>query len=350
MKKLRGFFSSIVLTVILAVLICIVSAIGSIITIQNPSVMSYLDHKVLIYGIKELSAQFEVYWIIVLTFLIALFAINTFVCTLEKITSIVKNHGSWKRLLPQVVHIGFLIALTGHLIGSVSGFKTSGNVLFKDELTPVAEAKNLSVRLDDFTARNDSYGYRDYMKTTVSLFRDKVKILSGDISVNHPLIYKGIAFYHNDDGQAPAGIRVRREGVTEELAFSGQSTTDTGEALRVTGLYPDFALDSEGLPYSRSERFINPYVRLTMDGESAFLNINGQGHSVSIKGERIEYAGFRLRPYVVLSINKDPGIGLIIFGSLVLLAGMVLLIIFGRDKAELIRPERLTQKSVQREG
>ncbi len=350
MKKIRGFFSSIILTVVLAVLICIVAAIGSIITIQHPAVMSYLDHEVLIYGLKELSHQFEIYWIIVLTFLIALFAINTFVCTLDKITSIVKNRGNWRRLMPQIVHIGFLIALTGHLIGSVSGFKTTGNVLFKDELTPVAAVRDLSVRLDDFTAKNDSYGYRDYMKTTISLFRDNVKILTGDISVNHPLIYKGIAFYHNDDGQAPDGIRVKINGVKSNLPFNGETSDAASDGLRITGLYPDFALDKDDRPYSRSERFTNPYARLTMGGESAFLNINGQGPAVTIKGERIEYDGFTLRPYVVLNINKDPGIWLIIIGSLVLLAGMILLLIFGRDKAELIRTKRLNRGTPLREG
>jgi len=350
MKKLWGFFSSIILTVALASLICIVSVAGSIITIRNPEVMGYLDHTVLIYGLTELSGRAELYWIIALIFLISLFALNTFVCTLEKITAIVKKKAPLHRLLPHIVHIGFLIALTGHLIGSISGFKSSGNVIFKDELTPVAAVKNLSVRLENFTAKNNRYGYRDYMKTTISIFSDGEKILTGDISVNHPLIYKGIAFYHNDDGKAPAGIRVRRDGVIEELSFNGDNTSGKKNALQVTGLYPDFALDKRGRPFSRSESFVNPYVRLTMGEESAFLNINGQGHAVSIKGERIEYAGFRLRPYVVLSINKDPGIWLVIFGSIILLLGMVLLLIFGRDKAELIRPTPLNQRNLLRQG
>ncbi len=350
MKKLRGFFSSIVLTVVLIILICVVSAVGSIITIGNPGIMSYLDHKVLIYGLAKLSGRFEVYWIFLLIFLIAIFAINTFVCTLEKITAIVKNHAPWQRLIPQIVHIGFLIALTGHLVGSLTGFKTAGNVLFKDELTPVAAVKGLSVRLDDFTATNDSLGYRDFMKTTVTLFKNNVKVLTGDISVNHPLIYRGIAFYYNDDGKAPSGIRVRRKGAMQGLSFDGEPSAEKGDGLRITGLYPDFALDEGGRPFSRSERFANPYVRLTMDGESAFLKIEGRGSSVVIKHERIEFAGFKLRPYVVLNINKDPGIWLVIFGSVILLAGMILLLIFGRDKAELIRPARLNQGAVPGDG
>jgi len=350
MKKIWGFFSSITLTVILAGLICIVAAAGSIITIQNPTVMSYLDHKVLIYGIQELSGRFEVYWIILLVIIIALFAVNTFVCTLEKIASIVKNHGSWKRLIPQIVHIGFFIALTGHLAGSVAGFKTSGNVLFKGVPTPVPTVNNLSVRLDDFTTKNDSRGYRDYMKTTVSLFRGGEKILTGDIAVNHPLIYKGIAFYHNDDGSAPTGIRIKRNGIFEKLDFSGAPYEGGKKAIRVTGLYPDFAIDNSGAPFSRSERFNNPYVRLTLDGKSVFLSVREEGSTASIGDETIKFAGFSLSPYVVLSINKDPGIWLVIVGSLILLGGMILLLIFGGEKAELIRRSALRKKATVEEG
>lgn len=346
MKKLRGFFSSLILTVVLAILICLVAAVGSIITIRNPAIMSYLDHKVLIYGLGELSGRPEIYWIILLTALIALFAINTFVCTLEKISAIVKNHLPWQKLLPQVVHIGFLIALVGHLAGSVAGFKSTGNVIFNGEATPVAAVKGLSVRLDDFTASNDELGYRDFMKTTVTLFRGDEKILTGDISINHPLIYKGIAFYYNDDGKTPTGIKILREGVMEELSFEGRPASAKAGALKITGFYPDFAIDSGGSPISRSDRFINPYVRLTMKGDSAFLSIQDQGSSVSLRDETIRFAGFSLRPYVVLTINKDPGIWLVISGSLILLAGMILLLIFGGDKRELIRPARLNKGAV----
>lgn len=333
------------LTVVLALLICIVAVAGSLITIQNPSVMSYLDRKVLVYGLLEQSGRYQVYWIFLLIALIALFAINTFVCTVDKVYSIIKKKASWRRLLPHIVHLGFLIALTGHLAGSLTGFKSSGNVLYEGELTPLAAVEGLSLRLDDFRAVEDSLGYRDFMKTTVTLFSDGVKVLTGDIQVNHPLLYKGIAFYYNDDGKAPSGIRVLRDGLVDELSFNAGDAAREKGALGITGFYPDFVLGKKGRPYSRSENFRNPYVRLTKDGKDAFLKMGEGGGAVHLNGEEIKFAGFKLSPYVVLSINKDPGIWVVIIGSAVLLLGMVLLLIFGIDKRELIRPRHPGQRS-----
>ncbi len=250
-----------------------------------------------------------------------------------------------------MVHVGFLIALSGHLIGSLTGFKSSGTVLFSGELTPVAPVSGLYLRLDDFTARDDSFGYRDYMKTTVTLFKNGAKVLTGDIRVNHPLLYKGIAFYYNDDGNSPSGIKVLRDGRFEELNFNDTepSTGRKGE-LRITGFFPDFVLGESGRPYSRSEAFNNPYVALTMDGKTAFLKIERGSAPVNINGEEIKFAGFKLSPYVVLSINKDPGIWVVVAGSGILLLGMALLLVFGVDKRELIREAHLRQESGHSEG
>lgn len=328
------------LAVLLALLICIVAIVGSLITIRHQSMMSYLDHRVLFYGIAELWGQYQVYWIILLIILIALLAINTIVCTIDKVCAVIRQKGTWKRILPHVVHFGFLVALAGHLLGSVAGFKSSGNILYAGELRPVAEVKGLSVRLDDFTATEDDLGYRDYMSTTVSLFKDSEKILTGDISLNHPLLYKGMAFYYNDDGSLPTGIRVLRDGVLEEVSLNGPDGAEE-HRLSVTGVYPDFALDQAGRPFSRSEQFRNPYVRLTMDGKSAFLKMGRHALPVYIDDVEIKFAGYILMPYVVLSINKDPGIWIVVFGSSILLLGMLLLIIFGVDKRELMRVPRL---------
>ncbi len=341
MKKLWGFFSSMGLTVVLALLICAVAVVGSLITISSPSVMSYLDHRVLIYGLAELSGRAEVYWIFVLIVLIALFALNTVVCTINKVEAIIRKKMAWQRLIPHIVHLGFFIALTGHLLGSLAGFKSSGNVVFKGELSPVAAVKGLYVRLDDFTARNDAFGYRDYMKTTLTLFTDGVKTVTGDIFVNHPLLYKGMAFYYNDDGKSPSGIRVLRGGRVEELSFSSEASSGKAGSLRVAGLYPDFAIDRQGRPFSRSENFSNPYAAITIGGESAYLSLGRggggkEGGAVRINGEEIRFMGYVLSPYVVLSINKDPGIWVVVTGSVILLLGMVLLLIFGVDKRELI--------------
>ncbi len=345
-KKLRAFFSSLILTIVLIVLICLVSVAGSLVTIKNPAMMRYLDHRVLFQGLSDLSGRPEVYWIFALIFLIFLFAINTFVCTLEKVAAIISRGAPRRSLIPQVVHVGFLIALTGHLLGSVAGFKTSGNVLFKGEPAPLAHEKGLSVRLDDFSTRENAFGQRDYLQASVTLLKDGKEVKSGGISPNHPLIYRGVAFYYNDDGMAPRGIKVLWKGSVRELALEDAPSEREANDLRITGFYPDFARDSAGRPYSQSDRFVNPYVRLTTSGEEAFLPIGQEGASVTINGGEARFTGFVVSPYVVLTINKDPGIYLVIAGSSMLLLGMVLLLVFGRGKAELIRPSRISHMAV----
>jgi len=215
-------------------------------------------------------------------------------------------------------------------------------------LSPL-ETKNVSVRLDGLETRQTPSGYRDFLRVDVTLLKDGEEVRRGAISLNHPLIYRGMAFYYNDDGAAPSGIRVFWKGRIRELSFEEKSEEESA-GLRVTGFYPDFALDSAGRAYSRSERFVNPYVGLSAGGAEAFLSIARAGSSVVIQGEEARFTGFAVSPYVVLSINRDPGIWLVIAGSGVLLLGMVLLLVFGRDKTELIRPSRLGARATEGTG
>ncbi|MBI2400803.1 MAG: hypothetical protein HYV23_07085, partial [Deltaproteobacteria bacterium] len=57
-------------------------------------------------------------------------------------------------------------------------------------------------------------------------------------------------------------------------------------------------------------------------------------------GREIRLVDYVFTPYVIFIINKDPGIGFIIIGSIVLVAGMVLLLFFRGERAELMRPKR----------
>ena len=74
-------------------------------------------------------------WIYILIVLITLFAVNTFVCTTDRVFSIVRNKSPWQMILPHIVHIGFLVALVGHLLGSTAGFKSPQNFILLGDQT-----------------------------------------------------------------------------------------------------------------------------------------------------------------------------------------------------------------------
>lgn len=343
MNRLWNFFASIWLTIILAVLICLVSAWGSLLCIKNARFFGDLDHAVLFpwlasTGTRRLDLTL---WIFALVFLMSLFAVNAAVCTADKIYSIVKSRLPYQSFFPHIVHIGFLVALLGHLAGGVWGFRSYGNVVFQGSLTPVPNENGLFVRLDDFEARPSATGDLESLKTEVTILKDGKEASSGEIRINSPLVYKGIAFYHADQGRTPTGLILDIDGETVTAAFNGAFETKDNGSFRFGEIYPDFAIDRAGRPYSRSDEFSNPYIEvISGDGSRSYLDISKPGTSVESGGKVISLLNYRITPYVVLTINRDPGIWLIIAGSAILVAGMLLLLFFRGARGELLRQRK----------
>lgn len=340
MKATWRFFASTELTIILAIFICIDAAWGSIISMKNPQIFQALDHAILfpwLFSIGKADLHISL-WIFMLVFLTTIFAINTTVCTLDKLYSIFKDKRSWQTFFPQIVHIGFLIALLGHLIGSVYGFRSSGNFVFQGQAIEVPSQQGLLLRFDDIEIKASRKAGLEDLKTKIALLKDGKEILKDIIQINGPLIYKGIAFYHADQGQAPTGLILRAGSEDFKVGFGQGFRTKDGAIFKFGQIIPDFALDETGSPYSRSEEYRNPHQEIiSSSGKKAWLPLFGAGSSVVIEGHHIELTDYINTPYVVLNINKDPGIGFIIAGSAVLVTGMLLLLFLRGERGVLVR-------------
>ena len=111
------------------------------------------------------------------------------------------------RIAPIIVHFSMILVLLGTIIGSLFGFKAQEivpktenfhiqNVLNKGQFTIIP---NTSARINDF--------WITYTKNrTVSQFYSNISILNNQgnevdkktISVNYPLVYKGVYYYQTD--------------------------------------------------------------------------------------------------------------------------------------------------------
>jgi cytochrome c biogenesis protein ResB len=172
----------------------------------------------------------------------------------------------------------------------------------------------------------------------VTLLDEGSEILSGDIEMNGPLIYKGIAFYHMSHGQMPMGLVLRVDGAINEIPFDSGFTTKKGKGFKFGKIFPDFARDASGNGYSRTSEFRNPYQEIiSKDGTRGYLNISRPGEVVSIEDVEIVLQDYILKEYAVLGINKDPGIWFIIVGSSILTFGVILIFLFRGSRAELMR-------------
>ena len=340
MKPIWRFFASTELTIVLAGVIVMDAAWGSIVSMKNPQVFQALDHAILfpwLFSIGQANLNISL-WIFILVFLITIFAINTIVCTLDKLYSIFKDKRPWQSLFPQIVHIGFLIALLGHLVGSVYGFRSPGNIVFQGQTMQVPSQDGLLLRFDDIEMKASQRAGLEDLKTRVALIKNGREILKDDIQLNGPLIYKGIAFYHVDQGEAPTGLILRIGEEDLRVKFGEAFKTKEGTIFKLGTIIPDFALDEKRNPYSRSEEYRNPYQEIiSFNGMRAWLPLSYMGSSIKLEGQTIELVNYINTPYVVLNINKDPGIGFIISGSAVLVVGMLLLLFLRGERAELVR-------------
>ncbi|MBI5561065.1 MAG: cytochrome c biogenesis protein ResB [Deltaproteobacteria bacterium] len=344
MNRIWNFFSSTVLTVVLAVLICITAAWGSIPVINNRGFFDTLDQQILFPWLLREGKGYPglTLWIFVLVFLVFLFSVNTFVCTADRLYTIVKKRSPLKAVLPHVVHVGFLIAMVGHLSGTLFGFRSSGNILVRGEAVSVPHTAGLSMRLDGIDAGIDAgfdgTGNMERITSTVTLLRDGKEITTGVIRLNGPLIYRGIAFYHVNQGSATTGLILDVDGERKEAGFGKGFQTGEGRRYFFGQFYPDLAIDASGRPYSLSRENRNPYQEIiSEDGGRGLLGLSYRGGKTSIKGNTITLLDYLVKPYAVITVNKDPGIVFIIAGSFVLTAGMALLLFIRGEKGELIK-------------
>lgn len=343
MRRVWNFFASVYLTVILSALICAVAVWGSILSVRYPQFYRAFDQEVLLPFLSGLGGEYLglTAWVWALIALTAVFGVNAAVCTADKAWAVLKNKKPWPALFPHIVHIGFLIALIGHLAGSAWGFRSYGNVVFKGDSIPVPHSEGLFLRLDATEMNVLPSGELDSLRTDVTLLSAEGKVVEqGGLGMNDPLIHDGIAFYHFDQGQSPSGLVMDIDGMRASVELEGEFTAPDGAKFTLGEIYPDFAIDGEGRAYSRSGDFSNPHIEITGPHGSTFLPISSPGASVNSGGHEISLVDFIYTPYVIFIINKDPGIGFIIAGSTVLVVGMVLLLFFRGERTELVRQKR----------
>lgn len=365
MKLILKFFTSLKTTIVLTIIIILVCGIGSFQILRNPDIYTDLGFGILIpwffkQGVKHLSST---WWLPILVSLLALIGLNTIICTTDRLIRIKNNSraGFLKALhpyLPHLVHIGFLIGLTGHLIGNSYGFKTTNNIVFRGEMKKVPHSQRLKLELNDVKEVIEDGMLRD-IQTSITLYDGDKVIRKGVIEVNKPLIYNGIAFYHRHHSTAPYGYILDIRDVSDTPAsplgdkgekiipirFGGQATLTHESTIVLGRLYPDFAMNKDGIPYTRSNLFQNPVQELFIYSKDKrkirlFLPVGTKGTSIEAGRFEIELKDYLLKPFVVLDINYNPGVPFVFTGSLISVVG-VFSLLFIRGEGGLIRNRSL---------
>jgi hypothetical protein len=333
------------LTIIVAVLVCINTIWGSMMVVGNGDFFSEISHRLFMPWLLSREAYSHLsltLWIYILLGLVTIFAVNAVVCTIDKLYRIYSKGLPARAFLPQVVHIGFLIAMLGHLIGATSGFKSQGNFVLEGEGLYIEQA-HLKVTLDSLEQTFAPSGRPLSMVTALTIEDAGGVKTSGEISPNSPFIYKGTALYNESGGEFPTGLRLSvGPGTmdTMDVPFNGEFLAE-GVSFRLGRLYPDLGVAPDGSFYSRSMEYRNPYQEvIAEDGRKGMLALSRMGGSVTLNGREIILRDIIFKDYVVITAIKDSGIWFIGIGSFILVCGMLLILILNPERGELLRPER----------
>jgi cytochrome c biogenesis protein len=253
--------------------------------------------------------------------------------------------GRWSRLGFLLTHTALLLIMGGSVAGNL-GFKGFMQLYEGEQSDTVVLSDRSGTKPLDFTVRCNSFEVKFYKNTgrpqsyrsSLTVIENGNEVLTKEIRVNDPLIYKGIYFYQSTYGTDPNGggtlhFSIVYPGATEPQMVhvkTGSSVMlpGTQDELFVERFLADFALDERNHPFSRSRNLKNPaaLLRVERNGELLFTSWlfarHPDFHGNKTDPYRIRITNFEPRFFTGLQVAKDPGVGLVWAGCILLLAGM----------------------------
>jgi cytochrome c biogenesis protein len=262
----------------------------------------------------------------------------------EKAIIFYSEKGRFSRLGVYITHSSILIILIGGLIGSQFGFKGFVNILegetvdriflrIKDE--EVLKPIGFSVRCDDFNItyydlKRPEKLVKEYTSHLTILENGK-EVLKKTVQVNHPLHYKGLAFYQSNYGTAhdiTLGIQWRNkkemavfkapEGVTVPVPNSNifirvlkytSQVHNFGEGVQVVLFKPN----QEPQPFWLLKNF--PKLDERRGGEFT-----------------LTLEGITSKDYTGLQVTKDPGVWVVWIGCGLMIFGLIVSFFFSHQR------------------
>lgn len=364
------FFVSVRLTIATLSLIAATSIVGSLVQ-QGASEEEYLSHySEKTYHFIKLLGLDDAYHSPWFYFLIAIFAVNLFVCTLRRlkrlaapgerqapdlqalvssgpgfITGPANKDEVIRRIGPGykrehvsettelfekgricrygviIIHTSVLLVLIGGLVGSISGFKAYMALRPGDEAsaaqsrTPGRSAIvfGFTVKCTDFRVSLYPSGQPKEYASDIEILDGKGSVLKrGRIRVNEPLSYKGIYFYQSSYGRSNV-YTFRADGRTIVLGDR--------EVAR------DAKIPFMVVRHAEDVHNFGPGVMVAyMDADEPktlwFLKNVEKMRSHRVKGSKITLENISGQYHTGLEVSRDPGVPIVLCGFTMMLIGL----------------------------
>ena len=254
--------------------------------------------------------------------------------------SVYATKGIMGRVGAHMAHLSATVIVLGGLIGSYWGFQEFGVCL--EGQTYYIPKGNFDLHVDKFWIDYYDNGAVKSYNSTLTISEQGRTVTTKTITVNDPLVYKGIWFYQSSYGDAWDRVEVARINIkdketdklvgTVDLEWQKETSLDKlGLKLAMTDFVADFGFNStERKVYSKTIEHANPAVRLAItEGKTVqaapwvfyhypdLFDIQGSKYA-------FELIGYQPKKFTGLQITKDPGVNIVWIGSTMIVVGITL--------------------------
>lgn len=261
----------------------------------------------------------------------------------ESSVTLYAEKGRFSRLGFPITHLSIIIILIGGLLGSIYEFRGSVNifegetvdqVFDKDE--EVFKPLGFKVRCDDFSlsyydlpGRKEKH-VKEYT-SILTILENGQEVLKKTVQVNHPLHYKGLAFYQSSYGAIhDVSLGVQRKDKREKMVLKlmeGETTPlpDSNTHIRILRYAHQVHNFGEGVqvvlfkPNQEPRPFwlLRNFPQLDQQrGDEFFLT----------------FEGFTEKEYTGLQVTRDPGVWIVWVGSGLLILGLIISFFFSHQR------------------
>jgi hypothetical protein len=210
-KAITQFFLSLKTVFGFYFIFIVIVLIGSLMLPTNLAFFSGIDDEPLFRWLADNVNLKITWWIYALIFMLALFAVSTIFCTVEALLKRMSWINFILKISPQIMHIGVLFIMLGHLLTASTGFKTD-MVIYKGEEKPVTG--DTAISLDDISVKTDEDGYYTDWEAKLKWIEKGKKTQAQVLRPVHPLYFGQFGLYIQSvtlEPETTALIRVCRD-------------------------------------------------------------------------------------------------------------------------------------------
>jgi len=253
--------------------------------------------------------------------------------------------GKFSRLGVPLSHLSIIIILIGAMVGSSLGFKGFVNILegktvdqiyLRGRDREIPMPLGFSVRCDDFKlifydlpGKSERH-VKEYVSVLTILENGK-DVLKETVKVNHPLHYKGIAFYQSSYGalhDATISVQWREKKEKTLLKLSEGETVsipNSNMVIRLVKYAPEVHNLGEGIQVALIVPNKPPRAFWIVKEAAGFEQPGGG--TVVFNLEKVETRG-----YTGLQVAKDPGVWIVWAGSGLMILGLIMSFFFSHQR------------------